>query len=169
MGSLISAGITAARTKLEVNSFATTWRRRPVVIRHHIRTVDAGKAVTQSGVTACTISAQHIAPLILTCQQPCGTRYRFARVPQRVMWKPAGTLSGAVCPLPQGTPWVFFIGLAAPGNSQPFQYKVNKNRWRVNNIRTKSTFLGKESTTSGEVGNSPQVRESTFSVWIGNC
>ena len=24
--------------------------------------------------------------------------------PQRIMWKPAGTLSGAVCPLPQGTP-----------------------------------------------------------------
>ena len=32
----------------------------------------------------------------------------------------------------------------------------------------KSTFLGKESTTSVEIDNSPQVCESTFSVWIGN-
>ena len=24
--------------------------------------------------------------------------------PQKIMWKPVGTLSGAVCPLPSGTP-----------------------------------------------------------------
>ena len=48
--------------------------------------------------------------------------------PQRIMWKPAGTLSGAVCPLPQGTPRVFFIAWAAHRGSKPIQYKVNKKR-----------------------------------------
>jgi|GEM_PF-6173433 len=31
-----------------------------------------------------------------------------------------------------------------------------------------STFVGKGTTTSGEADNYSQVRESTFSVWIGN-
>ena len=37
-----------------------------------------------------------------------GNAEKFGTVPnsftQKIMWKPVGTLSGAVCPLPPGTP-----------------------------------------------------------------
>ena len=36
-------------------------------------------------------------------------------------------------------------------------------------ILWRSTFLGKGTTTSGEADNYSQVRESTFSVWIGTA
>ncbi len=36
----------------------------------------------------------------------------------------------------------------------------------VNNIRRKSTLLGKESSTSEKEDNSTQMGKSTFSVWI---
>ena len=39
----------------------------------------------------------------------------------------------------------------------------------VNNISTKTTFLGKETTTSVKVVKLSQKSESTFSVWIGKC
>lgn len=48
--------------------------------------------------------------------------------PQRIMWKPAGRALGGCLPPAAWHPLSVFHGLAAPGSSQPFQYKVNKNR-----------------------------------------
>jgi hypothetical protein len=41
----------------------------------------------------------------------------------------------------------------------------DKNRWKVNYFRRKSTFLGKESTSPVKVVNCTQAKESTLSVW----
>ena len=45
----------------------------------------------------------------------------------------------------------------------------DKNRWKVNYFRRKSTFLGKESTSPVKVVNCSQTRESTKSVWVSKC
>ena len=64
----------------------------------------------------------------------------------------------------QPNPWVQH--LSDLQSSQPFQYGVNKIRWKVNNISTMSTFLGKESTSSGKVVNRSQTEQSTKAVWM---
>jgi hypothetical protein len=46
-----------------------------------------------------------------------------------VMWKYAERLSGAVCPLPQGTPWVFFmVGFRQGESTNPVQSHIL--RWK---------------------------------------
>ena len=77
-------------------------------------------------------------------------------------------LSGDVCPLPQASP-ERFSWYSCARNGQPRQYKKNKNRWRVNNIRTKFTFLGKETTSPVKVVNCTQARQSTKSIRVDKC
>ena len=74
------------------------------------------------------------------------------------------TLGGCLPPAARH-PLSVFHGMVT-SSSQPFQYEVNKNRWKVNNFRRKSTFLGKESTSPVKVVNCTQTRQSTKSVWV---
>ena len=46
--------------------------------------------------------------------------------------------------------WVDKNSVAPPLSSQQFQYKVNLCGWKVNKIRLKSTFVGKEATKPGK-------------------
>ena len=48
--------------------------------------------------------------------------------PQRVMWKPKGTLSGGCLPPAAWHPLSVFHRSGCARGSQPFQYRVNKNR-----------------------------------------